>query len=137
MYSARERDLRRSSKGWDANFSSQLLRQADGTYSLEISNQSGGWVPTGYIVPALDPAVTHHFRHIGSFNDAAKTYSPELYEIDGQEYPIATAFQNLKMTDLGWPDGYYPQFQQDATEAAGQAGLGFSEQVTNMNLVVW
>lgn len=136
---ARERDLRRESGGYDANFSSQLLQQADGTYSLEISNQAGGWVPTGAIVPALTPSVFHHFRHIGSYNDALRTYSYELEEIDGIPYPIPIALQNLKQTKLNppWADGFYPQFQQDVTEAAGQQGLGFSEWVMNMNLVAW
>jgi len=132
---ARERDFRVSNVGEDANFSCQLLKNAKG-YELDISNQSGSWVNTGFTVPSLSPSALHHFQHIGYFDMEQNVYSYELIVIDGVAYPIPAKLQQLKTTHLGWPSGIYPQFQQDLDGAQNQE-LGFSEFVTNMNLVTW
>jgi hypothetical protein len=132
---ARERDFRVSNNGEDANFSCQLLRNANG-YELDISNESGGWVNTGITVPALSPSIMHRFQHIGYFDMEQNVYSYELIVIDGIPYPIPSKLQQLKTTHLGWPSGIYPQFQQDLNGAQNQ-NLGFSELVMNMNLVTW
>jgi hypothetical protein len=132
---ARERDWWRFLKGMAANFACQLLKKAVG-YELDISNQNNGWVNTGWTVPELASGAMHHFTHIGSVDDINETYSYELIVIDGIGYPIPVALQNLKMTNMGWPDGLYPQFQQDLDGAQNQ-NLGFSEFVTGMNLIAW
>jgi hypothetical protein len=132
---ARERDFRVSNAGEDANFSCQLLKNSQG-YELDISNESGGWVNTGLTVPSLKPTIMHHFTHIGQFNMQTNTYSYKMVVIDGMEYTIPAKLQNLTTTHLGWPSGIYPQFQQDLDGAQNQ-NLGFSEFITNMNLICW
>jgi len=133
---ARERDLRISDGEYDYNFSCQLLARSDGNYELDISNQSGGWVATGFNVPPLAQGVVHHFVHEGVFNFVQKLYYYELIEIDYVPYVIPGKLQGLEPTKLGWPAGFYLQFQQDVEYQAG-VDLGFAEKVANMNLVVW
>lgn len=131
---ARERDLRISVGGWDFNFSCQILEANGG--ELDISDQSSGWVSTGYKVPPLNTGVVHHFQHFGSYNGTSRIYGYTNIIIDGLPYPISSRLQSLKATQLGWPDGFYTQFQQDVKYKQG-VDLGFAEKVVNMNLVAW
>lgn len=132
---ARERDVRIEKDGWDYNFSFQIVDSVGG--KLQISGQGGGWQDIGYSIPALDPSVVHRFACIYSFNFAAHSYSYVGIFIDGVWYPIPARAQNLQAQNLGWTDGAVVQFQQDLTAAAGDAGLGYSEEVTNLNLTWW
>jgi hypothetical protein len=55
---------------------------------------------------------------------------------DGKEYAIPASLQNFKTASLKWADVIQCQWQQDLDGAQNQ-DLGFSEFVTNMNLVTW
>jgi hypothetical protein len=132
---ARERDIKIVSNKMIFNFSLQLLKLTSG-YELDISDQTGGWANTGWTIPELEISSMHHFAHIGTWDEVTGVYSYVGVTIDGTPYSIPAKLQTLKAIPLAWPDGFYPQFQQDLDGAINQ-DLGFSEFITDMNLVAW
>jgi hypothetical protein len=127
-----ETDLKLSIGGYTYNFSLQVLT---GTWVLEISNQAGNWVSTGFKVPPFLPGVLTPYELAYRFNETTKLYSLPTAVINGELFEIPASLGNLTAIKTGWADGALIQQQRSLTPAAGNADLSASDQLDNCELV--
>lgn len=117
--------------GWNYNLSLQLNYAENG--QLQIANESGGWVNIGSGPGKLVPHMPHHYTLTYAFSEARLTSSVAGIVIDGVEYAVPTALQNVPAKNEKWTDGAIFQVQQDLNGAGG----GFTMVVDNAQYSWW
>jgi hypothetical protein len=126
-----ETDCKLSIDEYTYNFSLQVLV---GSWKLEISNQKGDWVDTGFTVPPFVPGVATQYELVYRFNTTTKLYSILTASIGGQAFEIPSSLGNLTAIKTGWTDTLI-QMQRSLTEEAGDANQSASDQLDACELI--
>lgn len=102
------------------NVSAQRLAK---TNMIQISNQAGGWVDTGFIAPPLVAGIPLHHTFVYGFDLATERYAIETITIGGQFYLVPFALQESTALDTTWADGVICQLQDALGPNGGRLRL--------------
>lgn len=100
------------------NFSAQRIAK---TNMMQISNQPGNWVDTGFIAPPFVPGVPLAHSFVYGFDVVTGRYAFQEMTIGGVPFVIPFLLEELVDIATTWPDSAYLQLQDCQGPNGGRA----------------
>ena len=109
-----------SADGFNSNLSIQ--RRMD-TGMMQIADQNGNWVDSGFVPPVLTPDAwhSHTFRYL--IDPVRYTAGTQAMVIDGQLFIVPQRLQGLRAVKQGWTPGALFQAQSCLNETGGASNF--------------
>lgn len=108
------------SKGKKYNVSAQRLAKNN---MIQISDQTGKWVDSGFVAPPLVPGVPLHHSFVYGFDLTSERYAIETITIGPVEFLVPFALKECTAVATTWADGATGQFQNACGPNGGRIRL--------------
>jgi len=99
---------------------------------MQVSDQNGSWIDTGFIPPPLTADIWHSHKFYYSFDLNKGKYGTQAMQIDGATGIVPYALQGLTPIAKGWAPGLMLQIQTTLNSKPGASSF----KVRNMKLVI-
>jgi hypothetical protein len=112
----KETDTKFVKSGKMFNLSLQRIMKTNG---IQISNQPGSWVDTGFTAPPFVAGVPLHHKYIYGFDIAKDLYGIQEIIIGGVQFLVPFVLEDISDLPTTWADGAYFQNQDQVGPNGG------------------